>query len=791
MDNVFNIVLGTTCLILLILLVRFLFWKKCNPNILYFLWIFVALRILMPVNIPFVLQNDDLNEMVHQNSLVDITVMTKESKADITKPEVIEKESIGKTTSGIDKAGKLNQKAEAVVKNLPLNKNKKFPMEKVLFFIWCCGSLGLTIYFILVNFYAFRNVEKQQAGRVKPNVKVYTVDACNCLAGVWKPCIFIDPKILENPKHKRYVLMHEMEHYKTKDNFWLLVSNLCLIIQWFNPFVWIAYCKVQEDCELACDYRVLKNLDKSEKESYAETLLHLMQIKQKKVYMVSSVVKQNETMKKRMKSIFQKKGTRQFAILLLFIAVVTFISFMKIDVTGEKKTVYVSKTDEIDNSDNTEEMTTVFVENMNDIDSRQGFAYSNCYTTDVYRGSNHYWIDENSVLWGTGTSEYGQLGELKEELSRIAEPRELAENVKHVDFSGEYFTIFITDDNKLYGMGGNPAGILRKEGRENFNNVYMNVITEPVLLMENIVFAKCGYSTIIALSENGDVYVFGNNEYVSAYNEDYKEPKKVMENARYVTSFYHTFAAISEDDSLWTWGDNRLGQCGIGSFSENLETPQEVMGDVSCAWMGRLSFNGGNVISEKDNLIVLNQDGNYFGCGEGIGTTEMKDITDDFDKLHTDDMVNVKAANSLGLIRIEEFKAVSLDSIELLCEEEELEQFLNDNKIGFYVEPSEENDWRVYCANDNKWEFVLNNQGKVIAITSTVSDEFEKAVLSYGDTLEKVIEAYGDNYQRYDGEYDYSLINYEKGDYDFRIGIFSKWGCSRFTKCTKEFDLIY
>ena len=45
-------IVGSGILILVILLIRRIFWKKCNPNVIYFLWIFVAFRILLPVNIP-------------------------------------------------------------------------------------------------------------------------------------------------------------------------------------------------------------------------------------------------------------------------------------------------------------------------------------------------------------------------------------------------------------------------------------------------------------------------------------------------------------------------------------------------------------------------------------------------------------------------------------------------------------------------------------------------------------------------------------------------------------------
>ena len=49
---VINMIVGSGILILVILLIRRIFWKKCSPNVIYFLWIFVAFRILLPVNIP-------------------------------------------------------------------------------------------------------------------------------------------------------------------------------------------------------------------------------------------------------------------------------------------------------------------------------------------------------------------------------------------------------------------------------------------------------------------------------------------------------------------------------------------------------------------------------------------------------------------------------------------------------------------------------------------------------------------------------------------------------------------
>ena len=93
----------------------------------------------------------------------------------------------------------------------------------------------------------------------------------------------------------------------------------------------------------------------------------------------------------------------------------------------------------------------IIVENKKDLERGVNLHYSNCYITDMKRGSNHYHIDENGVLWGEGTSEYGQLGILKKDVSIVGKPVKIAENVIHVDFSGEYFVIYLTADYELYG----------------------------------------------------------------------------------------------------------------------------------------------------------------------------------------------------------------------------------------------------------------------------------------------------------------------------------------------------
>lgn len=75
----------------------------------------------------------------------------------------------------------------------------------------------------------------------------------------------------------RYMLLHELQHYKHKDAFWNCLMNLAFIIYWFNPVVWLIGKEVKTDREIACDTFVLQMLDADDYVHYGNTLLNFAQ----------------------------------------------------------------------------------------------------------------------------------------------------------------------------------------------------------------------------------------------------------------------------------------------------------------------------------------------------------------------------------------------------------------------------------------------------------------------------------------------------------------------------------
>jgi len=94
--------------------------------------------------------------------------------------------------------------------------------------------------------------------------------------GIFNIRILINDELLKlSNKEIEYVLMHEISHYKRKDNLLNILITLLRIIYIFNPIVFIVLNKVKKDLELATDENAMIFNDKEEQKEYCKTLLKL------------------------------------------------------------------------------------------------------------------------------------------------------------------------------------------------------------------------------------------------------------------------------------------------------------------------------------------------------------------------------------------------------------------------------------------------------------------------------------------------------------------------------------
>ena len=96
------------------------------------------------------------------------------------------------------------------------------------------------------------------------------------IVGLLKRCIYLPIHLISdyNKSDMRYMLLHELQHYKHKDAIASYLMNLAGVVYWFNPLVWYALREMRNDREVACDTSVLKMLEEDAYEDYGNTLIN-------------------------------------------------------------------------------------------------------------------------------------------------------------------------------------------------------------------------------------------------------------------------------------------------------------------------------------------------------------------------------------------------------------------------------------------------------------------------------------------------------------------------------------
>lgn len=116
---------------------------------------------------------------------------------------------------------------------------------------------------------------------IKKEIPVYTTAYLHSpvLVGVLHPRIFLPLPVISDYSEPelRYMLLHELQHYRHRDILTGYFMNLALAVYWFNPLVWYARREMRSDREIACDASVLQLLPADSCEDYGNTLLHFAQ----------------------------------------------------------------------------------------------------------------------------------------------------------------------------------------------------------------------------------------------------------------------------------------------------------------------------------------------------------------------------------------------------------------------------------------------------------------------------------------------------------------------------------
>lgn len=346
-------VIVSSILIIVVLLIRAVFQNKINPLYLYPLWLLVAVRLLLPgmiaespmsvmntrlwkavsamITEEYERQDNAYKEQKYQEYYSRV-IAEQENAADLANHEEIERVEVDPVTG----EERTYYKPQAYEIKWNLNATFFGKLEQISMILWITGMGIFTLIFAVQNlsFYRYLRATRKKDSVVTAGTRkipVFTAgDKMNspCLFGLF-PAIYIPEGTLTTENHA-FILEHELTHYRHGDHVWALVRIVCLIINWYNPLVWIAADLSMRDGELACDAGCVRRLGEEKKCAYGEALLAMVKPAKgredffKNATMMTSGKK---FMEKRIKGIAEDRKNGVIIVVIMVIVVVLCVGF--------------------------------------------------------------------------------------------------------------------------------------------------------------------------------------------------------------------------------------------------------------------------------------------------------------------------------------------------------------------------------------------------------------------------------------------------------------------------------
>lgn len=175
-------------------------------------------------------------------------------------------------------------------------------LNKIVFYTWIVGMVIMT----LLMTKAWRQLKKikESVSQVQNQKVLCLFDQCKKQFNISKPLILGESSLITSPltfglfqtyvvlpvnyekwlsmEEIKYILLHELYHFKCKDIFTNYLIVFYQIVYWFHPLVWMAFRQMKLDREIACDSAVLHSLDQQCYTEYGNTIIHFVDNRRQK-----------------------------------------------------------------------------------------------------------------------------------------------------------------------------------------------------------------------------------------------------------------------------------------------------------------------------------------------------------------------------------------------------------------------------------------------------------------------------------------------------------------------------
>ena len=327
-----SVSIKASILIILILLARVILKGKGGTKFQYLLWFLVILRLTIP---------DLLNNTMSIYSYVTVPSLNSSYHSQEVK---------SKTEDALNR---LDLK-DMSVRNMyyQTNKNLSIDFSIIAFLIWIIGLILILGTIIISNTIFLRKIRREAILTdstllnllddckrdliITKNVVLIGTKEVNVpgLVGIIRPKILLPNNMLRslNLQNLRYIFLHELTHLKRMDMLINVITSILTAFYWFNPFVWVGFIKMREDCEISCDSYVLSHLkEENEPYLYADTILKISFYNYNRniLPVISHFIKNKSQVKRRiaMIKLFNNKSYKMSALAITVLIMIGLLTF--------------------------------------------------------------------------------------------------------------------------------------------------------------------------------------------------------------------------------------------------------------------------------------------------------------------------------------------------------------------------------------------------------------------------------------------------------------------------------
>lgn len=305
------------------------FNKRYAAKWKYMIWIFLAIRLLLPFS------GANGQYVMDKMSQLKVAANSESGRNDANNPT-----GLAMPYQGI--VVEIPAQMTAPIKAPSQKNTTDITILDIVALVWIIGSfIFMAVH--LISYFQYKWQVKKNGRKVKEalilnplfqlkhelhirrTISVMEYDGAESpmIIGFVKPVLVL-PKEQYSSEDLFFILKHELIHLKRGDVYLKLLFVTANAVHWFNPFIWIMQKEAAIDMELSCDERVTRGTSYAMRKAYTETLLSMLH-KQcfRKTALSTQFYGGTTIMKKRFKNILIRSRKKNGILILVCAMILT------------------------------------------------------------------------------------------------------------------------------------------------------------------------------------------------------------------------------------------------------------------------------------------------------------------------------------------------------------------------------------------------------------------------------------------------------------------------------------